>query len=46
MVNANNGEEPSSDHRFAPDGSYVPRILFLNPQGELLLHVTNEQVSQ
>ena len=42
MVNANNGEAPSSDVRFAPDGSYVPRILFLSPRGELLSDVINE----
>ena len=29
---------------FAPDGSYVPRILFLNSEGELLTDVINEQV--
>ena len=44
MVNANNGEDPSSDPKLSPDGSYVPRILFLNPEGELLSDVINEQV--
>ena len=42
MVNANNGEAPSNDLRLSPDGSYVPRILFLNPRGELLSDVINE----
>lgn len=44
MVNANNGEYPSSESVLSPDGSYVPRILFLNSNGELLKDVTNEQV--
>jgi hypothetical protein len=44
MVNANNGEFPSSEPLLSPDGSYVPRILFLNSSGELLKDVVNEQV--
>jgi hypothetical protein len=44
MVNANNGAEPSSESFLAPDGSYVPRILFLDPQGNLLEEVINEKV--
>jgi len=45
MVNANNGADPSSDAGFSPDGSYVPRILFLNPAGELFVDVINEKVT-
>lgn len=44
MVNANNGEYPSSDAVLSPDGSYVPRILFLNSDGQLMKEVINEQV--
>ena len=46
MVNANNGADPSSESFLAPDGSYVPRILFLDPQGKLLEEVINEKVRQ
>ncbi|CAJ0601659.1 unnamed protein product [Cylicocyclus nassatus] len=36
MVNVEDGEVPS-DPKYAPDGRYVPRILFLDSDGEPLL---------
>ncbi|XP_071454731.1 thioredoxin domain-containing protein 12-like [Hetaerina americana] len=41
MVNTMDNEEPS-DKKYAPDGGYIPRILFLSPEGEILEDVTNE----
>ncbi len=40
MVNALDDEEPS-DPLYAPDGGYIPRILFFNPQGELQDDIIN-----
>ncbi|KAK0057647.1 thioredoxin domain-containing protein 12 [Biomphalaria pfeifferi] len=38
MVNMEAGRVPN-DEQFSPDGHYVPRILFFNPQGRLMPHV-------
>jgi len=40
MINVMDDEEPS-DPKFAPDGGYIPRIVFVNPQGEVRNDVTN-----
>ncbi|XP_073989343.1 thioredoxin domain-containing protein 12-like [Rhodnius prolixus] len=40
MINLADEEEKLRDD-LAPDGTYVPRILFLNPKGQVLLQVTN-----
>jgi len=40
MVNVMDDEEPEGD-MYQPDGGYIPRILFFNPDGELM-DVINE----
>ncbi|XP_064604507.1 thioredoxin domain-containing protein 12-like [Liolophura sinensis] len=45
MVNTQDDEEPS-DSKFAQDGQYIPRIFFLNPEGEVLTDVINARGSQ
>ncbi|XP_046388732.1 thioredoxin domain-containing protein 12-like [Ischnura elegans] len=42
MVNTMDSEEPA-DKIYAPDGGYIPRILFLSPDGEVLEDITNEE---
>eukprot|EP00039_Didymoeca_costata_P018679 m.334519 g.334519 ORF g.334519 m.334519 type:complete len:154 (+) comp17371_c0_seq1:48-509(+) len=39
MVNTEDDEEPT-DSQFAPDGSYIPRILFMNTEGEVQKDLT------
>ena len=36
MVNIDQDEHPESLTTFAPDGKYVPRVLFFGPDGALL----------
>ncbi|RZF44712.1 hypothetical protein LSTR_LSTR000664 [Laodelphax striatellus] len=42
MVNTGDDDEPK-DKKYAPDGAYFPRILFLGPNGEVLTEYFNEQ---
>ncbi|KAJ0172144.1 hypothetical protein K1T71_012117 [Dendrolimus kikuchii] len=44
MVNLVDEEEPKS-HVFAPDGTYIPRILFLSPNGLVDNDIYNEDGS-
>ncbi len=41
MVNLEDDEEPK-DSAYAPDGGYIPRIVYLNKQGEVQSKVINE----
>jgi len=41
MINLGDENEPS-DELFKPDGSYIPRILFLHPDGSLLKDIINK----
>jgi len=41
MINLGDDKEPQDD-KFKPDGSYIPRIFFLHPDGSLLSEVTNK----
>ncbi|KAG8222805.1 hypothetical protein J437_LFUL005011 [Ladona fulva] len=41
MVNAMDSEEPS-DKKYAPDGGYIPRILFLSSEGDVLEDIVND----
>jgi len=40
MVNVEDEEEPN-DKSYAPDGGYIPRILFMKPNGEIIKKVIN-----
>ncbi|CAL8103475.1 unnamed protein product [Orchesella dallaii] len=42
MVNTMDDDEPPMDI-YKPDGGYVPRILFFDPEGELYKDVVNEE---
>ncbi|XP_013380674.1 thioredoxin domain-containing protein 12 [Lingula anatina] len=41
MVNVEDDEEPG-DQKYAPDGGYIPRILFLNSKGDVQQDLINE----
>merc|ERR1711963_847860 len=41
MVNAKFGQDPSNEPKLAIDGKYVPRIIFMNSQGDVLEEVIN-----
>ncbi|XP_037040236.1 thioredoxin domain-containing protein 12-like [Bradysia coprophila] len=43
MVNAYNGEDPNSND-YAPDGAYVPRIVFIRSDGVTLTQVKNASI--
>ncbi|KAG4074504.1 hypothetical protein HA402_015793 [Bradysia odoriphaga] len=43
MVNAYNGEDPNSTD-YAPDGAYVPRIVFIRSDGVTLTQVKNASI--
>ncbi|KAF4524306.1 hypothetical protein B566_EDAN005362 [Ephemera danica] len=42
MVNAGDNEEPQ-DKKYAPDGTYIPRIYFLDSSGEVQEDIYNEE---
>ncbi|KAK8743787.1 hypothetical protein OTU49_001265 [Cherax quadricarinatus] len=42
MVNTIDDEEPKED-KYAPDGGYIPRILFLDSQGEVQQSIYNKK---
>ncbi|XP_049885739.1 thioredoxin domain-containing protein 12-like [Pectinophora gossypiella] len=44
MVNLVDDEEPKSSS-YAPDGSYIPRILFISPNGRIDGEIVNEEGS-
>ncbi|XP_046971930.1 thioredoxin domain-containing protein 12-like isoform X2 [Vanessa cardui] len=44
MVNLLDEEEPKN-HKFSPDGSYIPRILFMSPRGSVDHDIYNEEGS-
>ncbi|CAH0402451.1 unnamed protein product [Chilo suppressalis] len=44
MVNLVDEEEPKNN-AFAPDGTYIPRILFINPEGLIDQDIYNEEGS-
>lgn len=41
MVNVEDEEEPN-DPDFAPDGGYIPRIIFINANGKVMKEIYNE----
>ena len=42
MINAKEGDEPENDPKFNIDGGYVPRIFFLDSNGNVLSNVIHE----
>ncbi|XP_045779290.1 thioredoxin domain-containing protein 12-like isoform X2 [Maniola jurtina] len=44
MVNLMDEEEPKNN-KFAPDGTYIPRILFISPMGMVDCDIYNEEGS-
>eukprot|EP00164_Ancoracysta_twista_P002472 GFYU01003282.1.p2 GENE.GFYU01003282.1~~GFYU01003282.1.p2 ORF type:complete len:168 (+),score=63.13 GFYU01003282.1:32-505(+) len=42
MVNLQDDEEPTDAGTFAPDGAYIPRIIFLDSQGKAQHSIINE----
>eukprot|EP00899_Mesostigma_viride_P007990 jgi/Mesvir1/17192/Mv07611-RA.1 len=36
MINVHDDEEPQGDAKFAPDGSYIPRIIFFDYEGNMM----------
>jgi protein-disulfide reductase (glutathione) len=45
MINCENEEEPQTSD-FKPDGGYIPRIIFMNPDGKVLNHICNQTDSR
>mmetsp|Transcript_7092 Transcript_7092/g.13424 ORF Transcript_7092/g.13424 Transcript_7092/m.13424 type:complete len:200 (-) Transcript_7092:333-932(-) len=41
MINAEDDEVPQHDPAYAPDGVYIPRILFVQPDGKIRQDITN-----
>ena len=41
MVNTEDDEEPWEE-KYQPDGKYIPRLLFITPEGELIPEIQNE----
>ena len=46
MVNIDQDEHPESLTTFAPNGKYVPRVLFFGPDGVLLDEIVNPRSPQ
>ena len=42
MINAKEGEEPIESPQFNVDGAYIPRVIFLDSEGNVLSDVINE----
>ena len=43
MVNAKFGQEPSNEPKLSIDGKYVPRIIFMDSEGNVLEEVINKK---
>lgn len=46
MVNLDHDEHEEARTKFAPDGNYVPRILFIDPSGEQISDLVNPKSPQ
>lgn len=42
MINAKEGEEPIDEPKFNVDGTYIPRVIFLDSEANVLSDVINE----
>ena len=42
MINAKEGEEPIEDPKFNIDGGYIPRVIFLDSESNVLADIINE----
>ena len=45
MVNAKEGEQPIDESKFNIDGQYIPRIIFLDSNANVLSEIINEDVN-
>ena len=43
MINAKEGEEPMDDPKLNIDGAYIPRVIFLDSEANVLTGVSNEK---
>lgn len=45
MINIQDEEEPN-EKKYKPDGGYIPRVLFVNTEGEMMNEVINAEGSE
>ena len=43
MINAKEGEEPMDEPKLNIDGAYIPRVIFLDSEANVLTDVSNEK---
>lgn len=43
MIHVNKDQDPALSGKYAPDGDYIPRTMFLKPDGTLMPEVTEQR---